>query len=366
MTDNELLLLRLVRAGISTDIDDVEMPGMASLHVDWTNIYRQASMQGVLAIAWDGLQRLVPAGDKAEAMPSRHLKMQWAYNVEQIERRYAGQFETAVELAKIYCKAGIATIVLKGFSVSEYYPVPNHRPCGDLDCFLGDYYENGNIVASQAGAIVECDYYKHSHIRYNGLMVENHRFCTAVRGNRAAKKFERCLQVELQSGRRHIGDSALESPSPLFNAMFLASHAWGHFLTEGISLRHLCDWAVLLKAEGANIDWQKFKTVAEARDVGLYAFAESLTRLSERCLGVDCESFIFSGEAVNDDRLLNDILFDRNSIFNKSASAWRKRWWMVRNYWCGRWKFRAYSSTNATAYIFKQGLSYIFDRNPKL
>ncbi|MDE6778393.1 MAG: hypothetical protein K2J51_02810, partial [Alistipes sp.] len=99
---------------------------------------------------------------------------------------------------------------------------------------------------------------------------------------------------------------------------------------------------------------------------GLYAFAESLTRLSERYLGVACESFVCSGCADDDERLMNDILHDRNSIFNKSVPAWRKRWWMVRNYWRGRWKFSAYSSTHATAYIFKLLASYVLDRNPEL
>lgn len=39
----------------------------------------------------------------------------------------------------------------------------------------------------------------------------------------------------------------LETPPDLFNALFLTKHAQGHFLTEGIPLRHLCDWAILLK-----------------------------------------------------------------------------------------------------------------------
>lgn len=369
MTDNDLLLLLLVRAGIRKDADGEKLRFIdcEALRAEWATVYGEASSQGVLAVAWDGLQRLVADGAvPAEFMPSRTMKMQWAYNVEQIERRYRRQHEIAVELAEIYRKADIHTIVLKGLAVSGYYPVPEHRPCGDLDCFLGNGYEKGNIVAEQAGAVVERDYYKHSHIRYKGLMIENHRFCTAIRGSRRAKEFERRLQEVLETGRRYIGDSALESPSPLFNALFLAVHAWGHFLTEGISLRHLCDWAMLLKAEGADIDWPKFRAIVEARDKGLYAFAESMTRLSGHYLGVACDSFVCSCDSDNDRQLMNDILYGRNAVFNTSASSWRKRWNMIVNYWSGRWKFSAYSSTNAVAYIFVIAVSYLFERNPKL
>lgn len=52
-------------------------------------------------------------------------------------------------------------------------------------------YEFGNLLAERWGASVKRDFYKHSHIRYKGLVVENHQFCTAIRGSRRAKDFER-------------------------------------------------------------------------------------------------------------------------------------------------------------------------------
>ena len=87
-----------------------------------------------------------------ESQPSRELRLRWAYNVERIEHRYGQQRRRAAELAAAYAEAGIRTVVLKGFAVSRLYPVPEHRPCGDLDCFLCGDYERGNRVAEQVGA----------------------------------------------------------------------------------------------------------------------------------------------------------------------------------------------------------------------
>ena len=229
-------LFALLRAGVrSGDTPDIG----GSTDDRWRELYTAASSQGVSALVWDGIRRLPP-----ESQPSRELRLRWAYNVERIEHRYGQQRRRAAELAAAYAEAGIRTVVLKGFAVSRLYPVPEHRPCGDLDCFLCGDYERGNRVAEQVGAEVKRDFYKHSHIVFRGLTVENHRFCTAVRGSRRAKRFERHLQRLLVEGPLScIPETALLVPPPDFNALFLAKHALSHFLTEGISLRHLCDWA---------------------------------------------------------------------------------------------------------------------------
>ena len=232
-------LFALLRAGVRSG----DTPDIGGLTDDrWRELYTAASSQGVSALVWDGIRRLPP-----ESQPSRELRLRWAYNVERIERRYGQQRRRAAELAAAYAEAGIRTVVLKGLAVSRLYPVPEHRPCGDLDCFLCGDYERGNRVAEQVGAEVKRDFYKHSHIVFRGLTVENHRFCTAVRGSRRAKRFERHLQRLLAEGPLScIPETALLVPPPDFNALFLVKHALSHFLTEGISLRHLCDWAVFI------------------------------------------------------------------------------------------------------------------------
>lgn len=108
----------------------------------WNELYRLASLQGILAIVWDGLQKLPP-----ELQPPRELRLRWAYNVEQIERRYENQRRAASRLAELFAAEGIRTVVLKGLAVGALYPVPAHRPCGDLDCFLCGDYERGNRLA---------------------------------------------------------------------------------------------------------------------------------------------------------------------------------------------------------------------------
>ena len=160
--------------------------------VDWECLYNISAWQGVLAIVWNAIDTLADEGQlTSKQMPDKALKLQWALSVENIENRYRKQSVLARELAQIYCENGIKTIVLKGLALSGYYPIPEHRECGDLDCFLVksdntqqcnaisvntsglpvSCYDEGNRVAKEVGADVKIGFYKHSHIHYKDLMV---------------------------------------------------------------------------------------------------------------------------------------------------------------------------------------------------
>lgn len=78
-------LFALVRATLRNRMDDASLFEGTDA-AQWREIYDLSSVQGVLAQAWDGMQ-LLP-----EAMrPPRALRLQWAVNVERIERSTAGR-----------------------------------------------------------------------------------------------------------------------------------------------------------------------------------------------------------------------------------------------------------------------------------
>ena len=59
----------------------------------------------------------------------------------------------------------------------------------------------------------------------------------------------------------------------------------GHFISEGIKLRHIVDWALLLKAEQDNIDWTEFYRWADK--MNMTRFADALTAISIKYLGLN-------------------------------------------------------------------------------
>ena len=200
-------------------------------------------------------------GDKEE----RWTKAQWFAKTMQFEQRYAYQLAAARKMRKWFAAEGIQTVVLKGFTVSECYPVPAHRYSADLDCFLikdGEHfeaYELGNQVIEKRGGEVSRHYYKNSSYDLPGLHVENHKFCTPFRGNKTLKRLEQLLQEMIVAGPwTEFEGTGLLMPPVLASALFLIEHAYSHFLHEGLNLRHILDWALFKRKHQSDLDWPAF------------------------------------------------------------------------------------------------------------
>lgn len=333
---------------------------------DWAVLFRLATAQGVSAIAWDGLVRLRREGQlPAEYELPRALKLQWAMQVSKIEQRYERQLRSATELADYFAQNGVRTVVLKGFAISELYPIPNHRECGDLDCFLCGDYERGNQLAEALGAKVRRDFYKHSHIEYKRLMVENHQFCTAIRGANERKVFERHLQQLLGEGMNHrLACSVLEIPSSDFNVLFLTAHGMSHFLSEGLKLRHLCDWVCLLQERSGEINWQMINEWT--KQMAYDCFVATMTALAVSHLGLSVVGAELQTDNRYADRVLTDMLRIDLSIFNSGKSRMAQRWMMVRNRFSAIWKYRLIYRRSLMVDLARAIYAFFFERKPKL
>lgn len=352
-------LLTLLHAGLhdTAPAEPLNNPLPAEL---WEAVYRLATEQGVLALAYDGVMQFPPS-----LRPPRALLLRWACNTQAIEQRFAFQKVRAAELADLFADAGIDTYVLKGMAVGLCYPRADHRPAGDLDCFLPGACDRGNRIAREAGAQVRDGYYKHAHIRYRGLLVENHRFCLSIRGSRQTKELERLLEelMPRTGAPVCVPGTQLRTPTPLFTAVLLTRHALGHFLTEGIRLRHLCDWACLLRAEQERIDAVAFRSICDR--FRLTAFADAMTVLAVRRLGLRLNAWPCPTSA-HADRLLEDMLDGSRTVFARKGSPCIRRMRLLRNLLGSGWRYRTFCGRSMAGESLRILWGYLTDRHPTL
>lgn len=315
----------------------------AGAATDWQAVYRVAKEQGVYALVWEAIRRT-----EAEAIASLEpkLKLRWGIRVMEREQRQERQWELANELGADFAGKGLRTVVLKGWATARYYPVPAHRIGDDLDCFLGEGYEKGNEWAKQWGAPVVTKHFKHSQIYWKGLHVENHRYCSHLLFfSRRSRRFERVLQRLLrEEGGLLPGSACLWGPSPKFELVFTVSHAWSHFLGEGLQLRHLCDWAVLLERYGRELDVQEFRELLQIRGQGLLAFMESITRMVHQYWGVKVPEGLVENltTGVAEQRLLDEIFQGRIRNFQQNVGKRRRRGYLLYHAVRLAWKFPKY------------------------
>ena len=351
-------LLRHALPGTAPAVEEVAQWQAA----DWSAVYEMAVRQGLQAVLWEVIARL-----PQECLPPRALKLRWALSAEGIAQHYGKQRMVAAELANRWAEAGLRLFVLKGFAFSRYYPVPAHRECGDFDCFLGEGRSKADEVAEAAGAEIERPVdYKHTHIRYKGVVIENHRFCVAIRGSRRVKEFERLLEGLLagDTAPEYVEGTRIGIPPLMFNALFLTWHALTHFLLEGIRFRHIYDWACLVAAEQHRLDWERFYAVCDR--YRLRRFVDAMNTMAVRYCGVRITNPAVVAESPYAGRILDSILYDDASISNRNKGLWWKRFKKTSNIFRYQWKYHAIYQKSYAGQIAGLVYGVLFDRHPKL
>lgn len=331
----------LLQAGLHPDYTPESVP--ATSGSVWEEVYRTASEQGVAGIVWDGLQRLLKDGAiPPEAAPARSLKLQWALNVDRIERLYEKQHRVIVRLAGFLHEHGIPLMVIKGYGLSRSYPHPEHRPCGDIDIWLyGRQKEADELLRRAWNVEIDADVHHHTTFVLDGVLVENHFDFLNIHAHLSNRNVERLLQRYAQEpgGEVLVGNAPVRLPSANFNALFLLRHAAMHFAAQEIGMRHVVDWAVFVEHDRDRIDWTALYAVA--RKMNMHRFLNSLNALAVDRLGMDAALVPpFEREPVLERRVLGDILHPEFSEQAPRHGMARIIWFRTRRWWANRWKHR--------------------------
>ena len=337
----EKTLTILLRRGIYGV--DIDLSSFSALNDrQWGELYELASHQGVLALAGEGLS-VVPRN----LLPPKNILLKWIGQITYQSHLYEQQRERVQELRELWNKSGIKCVELKGESIGRFYNNPSSRYSCDFDCFLSDY-EKGNSIIEQQGISVNKDFYKNSSFYWKDLYVENHQFCTPIRGKKKMKKLERKLQ--------HLLSDFPEYPDANFNALFLMEHAYGHFFEHAISLKHLCDWAVFRKACSHQVAWENYEQVA--KDCGFWKFSLAFNHIADVFDGLIREEQLTEEEH----KLLQSILqTERQGGLN---DGWTTRLNLFKSYFKYSWKYRAFSNHGMIFTLCRSILAYCFDRKP--
>lgn len=328
-------LFALLRATLRGRVDEPAM--FAGCDRDaWREIYRLSLRQGVLALAWDAV-RMLPEGMR----PPQDLRLQWAVNVDRIEKLYRRQEAAIAALAGFYREHDIPMMLLKGYGLSLLYPVPEHRPCGDIDIWLyGRQPEADKLVAGKWGIPVDVHKEHHTTFDVDGIMVENHYDFINTQTHASNARIERLFkQYAAEPGETvSVRGVPVCLPPVQFNALFLLRHAAVHFAAVDIGLRHVVDWYVFLAHNHDRIDWPELN--AAAREAGMMPFVNCLHAICIDYMGLDAGFFPrFAHDAELEERVLNDILTPEFSAEQPSGLL-PVVWFKTRRWWANRWKHR--------------------------
>lgn len=212
--------------------------------VNWEAVFREAQKQTVVGVAFDGMQEMVERGCSAIERP---LLLQWYSEVMAIERQNAAVNQRMKEVAVMLQRAEIPFVVMKGQTMAARYPNPMHRQSGDVDVFVwnGMYRQACELLVQNGGVADEVAPEKHAEFMYHGVVVEVHHTLLDV-CSPAAMKYLKGLDYNSLVETRQVAGMDVPCFKDTFNSVYMLGHMVHHLLTEGLGLRQVCDWMVLM------------------------------------------------------------------------------------------------------------------------
>lgn len=220
------------------------------------------------------------------------------------------------ELHELLTGHNIPYVILKGCASGYYYPDAILRTYGDVDFLVHerDIPQTLKLLTS-IGFTPEADT-QGIHIachRDPGSVWEMHRQVNGIpSGNNV---IARCLSGIIETAVKvNLSTGSIRIPDSFHHCLVLLLHTASHLTSEGIGLRHLCDWAVFAEQTDISI----FKQ--ELIECGLWKFAQILSLVSVKYLKISPRPYYGTASDELLDSLMTDIMTGGN-FGKKNASA---------------------------------------------
>ena len=232
--------------------DKVDLSMVVS-NMDWRQLYSFATKQTIIGICFDGIRRLseeYPEELKKNPI-ERDLLMTWMGVSQQIRRQNMKVNGVAAKLYSMLREDGLRCCILKGQGNALMYPNPYSRTPGDIDVWVNASRERIMEYAQKKFELGDDIRLQHLETSLDGVPVELHFFPCSMNNPiyhaRLQKWFKRNADLQcsnvvgLPDG---AGDIAI--PTIAFNVVYQLTHLYHHFFDEGIGMRQIIDYYVVI------------------------------------------------------------------------------------------------------------------------
>ena len=255
---------------------------------DWNMLYGLSVKQAVAGVCFVGVQRL--SKEQREEMP-KGLLMQWFALATQIQVRNKEMNRKCAVVYEAICREGFRCVVLKGQGIAELYYVSDcisgdddskvkgdsfsgslglYRQSGDIDVWLWkegmSLKENKKDVLRLARSIQPKahDSVHHVAVEWMGTEVELHYWPSFFYNPFSNSRFVKWF-MGFDKSKFQLTDNGFLVPNSDFNLIFLLSHAYRHYVREGLGLRQVMDYYFLLKYVDFDVDLNRNRMIKELR-----------------------------------------------------------------------------------------------------
>ena len=355
MTQTETILLQLVAKSVNPEykVNHGDFD-----NVNWGEVFQLSKRQGVAGIVLDAINTMPEVCNLPKS-----ILLRWISFVLSMEKQYDLHRNVILNLAELYANNGFRMMLLKGYGLSLCWPIPNHRPVGDIDIYLGkdgqEQVFGGNVceiaddfIAKSTGVEIDTSHHHHSVFRYKGITVENHFDFINQYDHYSSKLIEKKFKQMVSESYCYSNDSRnLYFPSTEFNALFILKHCSSHFASTEITVRQILDWMLFVRYHKSEINWRSM--YLKYKDLGLVRMANILSAIAVKYLGFNKEEFYeFEGNQHLVDRVICDVLDPEFNEYEDGTFI-NGIWVKFRRFWTNSWKHKlCYTDSMLSAFLY--------------
>lgn len=270
---------------------------------EWTQVYDESQRQAVAGLILHGLDRL-----PSEQRPPQLIILQWIAAGQMITQRNKVMDDRCQELLAILKDAGIRGTIFKGQAIAQLYDKELRplRQSGDIDVYIEGGLQKALAFAKAQGQ-KDTDWdYKHLHLTlWRDIEVEMHYRVEVLLNLRKNKKLQQWFKDHEES---LFGEGdGLTSPTLEINVFYILLHIYRHFLYEGVGLRQIVDYYMVLKAaheENLTIH----ESLEAVKTFGMTRFAKGLMWVMNEVLGMPREWMSWEPDKKEGEYILAQVM----------------------------------------------------------
>ena len=228
--------------------------------MDWQELYSFASKQALQGLCFEGIERLGEEyPEKLKQNPiGRELLMTWMGKAQQIRRQNRKVNTVASKLFSMLREDGLRCCVLKGQGNALMYPNPYSRTPGDIDVWIDASRERIMEYAQNKFELEDDIRLQHLETSLDGVPIELHFFPCSMNNPIYHARLQKWFRRNADLQCSHIvglpdgaGDIAI--PTTAFNVIYQLTHLYHHFFDEGIGMRQIIDYFLVVNDFSKNV-----------------------------------------------------------------------------------------------------------------
>ena len=224
---------------------------------EFARLLKLAKEQTVYGLVFDVLSQLKGNYDKRLVFEGLSLSQTIQGQNERVDKELK-------EIVWIFDENSINYLVVKGQTYSVLYPKSELRMAGDIDFLIHqEYHVVKNVIENQFSIKLPSKMVEREiEFKHGGVPYELHNSIRDWAKKKHQTVWDDLMEEEWQEKHYvEIDGVKVRTLSPTLNAAFVFIHLFFHFIREGVSLRQLCDWAVVLHHYKYEIDRNKLADI---------------------------------------------------------------------------------------------------------